>query len=88
MPFVLARAIAAATSSVDSTSTPMWFSDAGLAHAGEQDQLERRIGDGEVGVPVADLGRLGPEQLGVELDRGVEVGDVEGELDTGHGTSS
>jgi hypothetical protein len=31
------------------------------------------------------LGRLGVEEAAVELDGGVEVGDVEGELETGHG---
>ena len=51
----------------------------------DEDQLEGWFGDGEVGVPGPDFGRFGAEQLGVELDRGVEVADVEGELDTGHG---
>jgi hypothetical protein len=54
----------------------------------EQDQLQRRRGDGEVGVAGPALGRNGVEQLRVELDRGVEVGDAECELDTGHGSSS
>src|ERR1700678_4140747 len=49
-----------------------------------QDQLQRRVGDGEVGVSGLTLGRFGPEQLGVELDRRVDVGDIEGELDSGH----
>jgi DNA-binding transcriptional ArsR family regulator len=39
----------------------------------EQDQLQRRVGDGEVGVAGAALGRLGLEQLAVEGDRGVQV---------------
>ena len=34
--------------------------------------------------PGPTLGRFGPEQLGVELDRRVDVGDVERELDSGH----
>ena len=50
----------------------------------DQHQLERRLGDGEVGVAGAALVRLGAEQGGVELDRLLEVGDVEGELHTGH----
>ena len=54
----------------------------------EQHELERRVGDRKVGVALADLGRLGLEQLGVELDRSIEVGDVEGELDTRHVISS
>jgi hypothetical protein len=49
----------------------------------DQDQLERRLGDGEVGVAGPDFGRFGGEQLGVEGDCFVKVGDVEGELDTG-----
>ena len=40
-----------------------------LTGVGEQDQLERRIGDREVGVAVTDLRRRGLEQLGVERDR-------------------
>ena len=51
----------------------------------EQDELERRLGDGEVGVAGTALGRLGVEEPRVEGDGGVEVGDAEGELDTGHG---
>jgi hypothetical protein len=51
----------------------------------DQDQLERRLDDGEVGVARPDLGRLGGEQRGVEGDRRVEVVDVEGELEPGHG---
>ena len=56
----------------------------GLAEAGEQDQFEGRVGDREVRVAVADLRGFGLEQLGVELDRSVEVGHVEGQLHTGH----
>ena len=50
----------------------------------QQDQLEWRIGDREVGVAVFDLGGRSVEQLGVERDCLVEVVDVEGELNTGH----
>ena len=50
----------------------------------DEDELERGLGDGEVGVAGTDLGRLGGEQLGVEADGLVEVGDVQGELHTGH----
>ena len=50
-----------------------------------QDELERRVGDGEVGVARLALGRLGPEELGVELDRLVDVADVQCELDPRHG---
>ena len=51
----------------------------------EQHELERWVGDGEVGVAGLALGRLGGEQLRVELDGLVDVGDVESELDAGHG---
>ena len=50
-----------------------------------QDELERRVGDGEVGVARPALGRLGAEELGVELDGLVDVADVECELDPRHG---
>ncbi len=50
----------------------------------QQDQLQRRFGDSEVGVALLDLGRCGVEQLGVERDRLVEVIDVESELYAGH----
>ena len=36
----------------------------------EEHQLERRVGDGEVGVAGLALGRLGAEQLRVEVDGG------------------
>ena len=51
----------------------------------EEDQLQRRLGDGEVGVAGLALGGLGGEQLRVEVDGLVEVADVEGELESGHG---
>jgi hypothetical protein len=51
----------------------------------EEDQLERGVGDGEVGVAGPLLGRLDTEEVGVEAGGGVDVGDVEGELDAaGH----
>ena len=56
-----------------------------LAGVLNEDELEGRLGDGEVGVAGAELGRLGTEQLAVEGDGLVEVLDVEGELDAGHG---
>ena len=81
--------VAATTSSVVSTSTPRWLRRRrcrGLERRVlDQDQLERRVGDGEVGVAGPDLGRLGVEQFRVEVDGLVEVGDIEGKLDTGHG---
>ena len=49
----------------------------------EQDELERRLGDGKVGVAGASFGRFGAEKLGVEGVRFVDVVDVEGELDSG-----
>src|SRR4029077_16054315 len=55
-----------------------------VAGALDQHQLERRLGHREVGVAVAHLRRIGAEQLAVEGDRGVEVVDVEGELESGH----
>ena len=54
----------------------------------EQDELQGRVGDGEVGVAGLALVRLGGEELRVEGDGLVDVGDVEGELDTGHGVAS
>jgi hypothetical protein len=51
----------------------------------DEHQLEGRVGDGEVGVAGTTLGGLGAEELAVEVDGGLQVGDVEGELDTGHG---
>jgi hypothetical protein len=48
--------------------------------AGAQHELERKIGDGEVGVAGPPLGRLGAEHAGGEGGGLVEVGDVEGEL--------
>src|ERR671910_1760371 len=50
----------------------------------DEHELERRLGNGEVGVAGAALGRLGREQLRVEADRRVDVGNVEGELHAGH----
>ena len=48
----------------------------------EQHELERGIGDGEVRVARAALGRLGGEQLRVKVDGLVDVRDVECELDS------
>ena len=58
----------------------------GAAGAGvlQQHQLQRRLGDGEVGIARLDLGRGGVKQLGVERDRRIEIIDVERELNTGH----
>src|SRR6266700_6136909 len=58
---------------------------AALAGVLQQDQLERRLGDGEVGVAGPALGRLGAEQLGVEADGLVDVVDVQRELHPRHG---
>src|SRR5205085_12551676 len=58
---------------------------ASLSRPFEQYELEGRLIDGEVCVTGTQLRQLGGEQLGVERDRGVEVVDVEGELDAGHG---
>ena len=46
----------------------------------DEHELQRRLGDREVGVAGPALGGFGREELRVELDRGVEVGHVEGEL--------
>src|SRR4051812_15921601 len=43
-----------------------------------------RLGDREVRVPGPTLRRGRPEELGVEVDRGVEIADVECELDPCH----
>jgi hypothetical protein len=48
----------------------------------DQDELQRRLHDGEVGIARLHLGRFGTEQLAVEGDRLLQVVDVEGELDT------
>ena len=65
--------------------------DAEVVHAGvlaglalDEDELERRGGDGEVGVAGAALGRFGAEELGVEGDGAFEVGYAQGQLDAGH----
>ena len=50
----------------------------------DENELERRLGDGEVRVAGPDLGRLGVEEPGVERDRRRQVVDVEGQLHTGH----
>jgi hypothetical protein len=77
--------VAAVTSSVDATSTPRWSIRVGSpARTLEQDQLQRRLGDGEVRVAGPALRRRRVEQAGVEGDGRVEVGDAEGELDSGH----
>jgi hypothetical protein len=59
-----------------------------LAVAGDQDELERRLRDGEVGIAGSDLRRSRAEELGVEGDRVIEVGDVERQLDSTHGSST
>ena len=48
----------------------------------EEHELQRRIGDGEVGVAGLALVRFGGEQLRVEGDGVVDVGNVQGELDS------
>ena len=50
----------------------------------DQDELQRGLGNGEVGVAGPDLRRLGAEQPAVEGDRLLQVVDVEGELYAGH----
>jgi len=47
-------------------------------------ELERRLSDREVRVPGHQLRGASTEELGVEVDRGVEIRDVESELDTRH----
>jgi hypothetical protein len=59
---------------------------AGFAGALEQHQLQRRVRDREVGVAGLALGGAGAEHPRVEVDGLVEVGHVEGELET-HGRS-
>jgi len=59
---------------------------AALTWVFQQDQLERGLGDREVGVARPELGGLGAEQLRIEGDGLIDVVDVEGELQTaGHG---
>jgi hypothetical protein len=62
---------------------------AGLAVArGVQDQLERRVIYGEVGVPGPQLGRGRAEHRGVERDRGVQMADVDRQLHAGYQLTS
>ena len=68
--------MAAVTWSVDSTSTPRWSRRVAGRFTFDEDELERRLGDGEVRVPRPAFGELGAEQLGVEGDRAFEVGDA------------
>jgi hypothetical protein len=57
---------------------------AALARVLQQDQLQRWLGDSEVRVTGADLGRAGAEQLAVEGDGLLDVVHVEGELQARH----
>ena len=56
----------------------------GLGGILEQHQLQRRVGDREVGIAGAPLGRLGLEQLRIEPDRLVEIADVQRQLHSPH----
>jgi hypothetical protein len=49
----------------------------------DQDELERGLGEGEVGVAVAEFGGFGVEELAVEGHGRVQVRDPEGELYAG-----
>ncbi len=51
-----------------------------LARVLQKNQLEWRLINGEVGIAGATLGRLSPEQFGVEGNHLIDVIDVEGEL--------
>jgi len=55
---------------------------AALAGLLEQHEFEGRIGDGEVGVALTPLGWRRGEQPRVEVDGGIQVFDVEGQLDS------
>jgi hypothetical protein len=57
---------------------------AAYARSLEEDELERRIGDGEVGVAGLGLGRLHADHPPEEVHGFVDVGDVEGKLEA-HG---
>ena len=72
---LVARGVRArpATSSVDSHLDAEVVQRSGRACALDEHQLQRRLGDREVRVPGAELGRLGREELRVEADGGVEV---------------
>jgi hypothetical protein len=50
----------------------------------DEHQLERWLGDGEVGVAGSTLGRVDTEQRAVERDRPFEVGHAQGELNARH----
>src|SRR6185437_3106693 len=58
---------------------------AALAGVLQQDQRERRLGDGGVGGAGPARGRASAEQSGVEGDGRVDVVDVQRELHPGHG---
>jgi len=60
---------------------------AALAGVLDEHELQRRLGHREVRVPGADLGGLGAEEPAVEVDRGLEVVHVDGELEAGHGVA-
>ena len=68
-----------------SNLNPEMVERARVAYSLDQNELQGRVGNGEVGVPVPHLGRFGGEQLGIELDRGVEIRHIEGQLHSGHG---
>jgi len=50
----------------------------------KEDQLERRLGNGEVRVAGTNLRWLSFKELGVELDGLFEIRHIEGELQSGH----
>lgn len=52
-----------------------------------QHELQRRVGDGEVRIATLELGRRRGEQFGLVLDGRLEVVDIHGELESGHGLS-
>src|ERR1035437_7082795 len=63
---------------------PAVVDGAALPRVLHQHQLQRRLGDGEVRVPLLDLRGRSVEELRVERDGLIQIINVEGELNTGH----
>ena len=69
------------TSSVDSTSTPRWFNVPGSPVPSMSTSFSGGSATAKFAYPGRSLAGSVAEELRVELDRRVEVGDIEGELD-------
>jgi hypothetical protein len=56
----------------------------GLTRILEEDELEGRVGDRKIGIAGTPLGGVGREEFGIEINRFIEVADVESELHPAH----